>query len=82
MPSSLKIGIGDVCMLENQLKQIRMQEYMMNRREFCTLLGINESQYSRYESGNAQPSLEVAIKVALALKKQVTDIWCINNDSV
>ena len=64
-------------MLNNNLKQIRMKEFMMNKKEFSTYLNVNESQYSRYELNNAQPSLEVAIKVSNKLTRQVTDIWYI-----
>jgi len=67
--------------LSNNLKKIRMQEFMLNKKEFSALLTINESQYSRYESGQSQPTLEIAIKVATTLKRQITDIWNVNDVS-
>lgn len=62
-------------MIKNNLKEIRMREYMMSKREFSKLLGIVEQQYLRYENGLANPSLEIALKIAKILNKNVNDIW-------
>ena len=62
-------------MLNNNLKKIRMTEYMLNKREFSKKLDISEQQYFRYENGQANPSLEIAIKISVCLNKNVNDIW-------
>lgn len=62
-------------MIENDLKKIRMQQYMMNKKEFASFLGVAEQQYCRYENKTSQPSLEVALRISLALGKSVNDIW-------
>jgi len=67
---------GDT-MLKNCLKEIRMQEYMLNRREFAQLISISERQYCRYERMEAQPSLEMAFQIAKILNRNVHDIWSI-----
>jgi len=69
-------------MLTNCLKKIRMQQFMMTKKEFAQFIGgVGESQYCRYEKSAAQPSLEVAIKISNALKKTVNEIWQIENSS-
>ena len=62
-------------MLTNILKELRMRRYMLNQKEFSRILGVSEAQYSRYESKTAQPSLEIAIKISIALNMTVNDIW-------
>lgn len=69
--------IGDRIMLNNNLKIIRMREYLMNKREFSKMLDIAEQQYSRYENGQSIPSLEIAIKISNSLQKNINDIWFI-----
>lgn len=61
-------------MVQNRLKEIRMREYMMNQIEFATFLKIDFRQYNRYEH-SIQPSLEVALKIAAKLSKDVKDIF-------
>ena len=62
-------------MVTNKLKEIRMQQYMMNKKQFCELIGVVEQQYGRYEKSSYQPSLEVALKISKALNMTVNDIW-------
>lgn len=62
-------------MLKNDLKKIRMKEYLMNIKEFSNFLEIDEKQYGRYERSLSSPSLEVAIKISQKLKKTVNEIW-------
>lgn len=62
-------------MVTNILKEIRMQQYMMNKRKFCELIGVSEQQYARYENSIYQPSLEVVLRISKALEKNVNDIW-------
>ena len=62
-------------MVNNKLKKIRMQKYMMNKKQFCKLIGVVEQQYGRYENSSYQPSLEVALRISKALEMSVNDIW-------
>ena len=62
-------------MVINDFKKIRMQEYMLNKKEFAGLLQVSEQQYCRYENMTTQPSLEVALKMSNALDKPVNSIW-------
>lgn len=66
-------------MLNNNLKKIRMQEYLMNKREFAKVLDIAEQQYSRYENGQTVPSLEIALKISNSIQKNINDIWFLND---
>ncbi len=65
-------------MIINNLKKIRMQEYMLNKRDFAKKLDIAEQQYSRYENGQTNPSLEIAMKISHILQKKIEEIWIIN----
>ena len=67
--------IGGNIMVVNSLKQIRMQIFMMNRKEFCHFLGIVEQQYGKYEKMKSQPSLEVALRISNVLNMSVNEIW-------
>ena len=62
-------------MITNRLKNIRMQEHMLGKKDFAKMLEIELTQYSRYESGKTLPSLEKAFEIAFKLEKSVTDIW-------
>lgn len=68
-------------MLVNFLKKIRMSEHLMNKKEFATYLDMDDRQYSRYENSTVQPSLEVAIKIAHKLDKNVSEIWQIQRNA-
>lgn len=67
-------------MIKNNLKSIRMQEYMQNKREFAKTIGIAEQQYLRYENALTHPSLEISLKISYKLNKTVNEIWYIEND--
>ena len=69
-------------MIRNNLKSIRMQEFMMNKREFAKTIGVAEQQYLRYENALALPSLEVSLKISHILNKSVNDIWILENDKI
>lgn len=61
--------------VKNRLKEIRMKEYMLNAKEFCTLLNISESTYSKIESNKQQGNIDTILKIAIALNRKVEDIW-------
>lgn len=66
-------------MIKNTLKQFRMKDYLMNKKEFAQYLGISELQYGRYENSTNQPSLEIALIISKRLGKTVNDIWDIED---
>lgn len=67
-------------MLKNNLKAIRMGEFYLSKRDFSKKLDIAEQQYLRYENGQSNPSLEIAIKISIKLHKHVDDIWHIDEN--
>lgn len=64
-------------MIKNNLKEIRMTEYMLNLSEMAVKLGVPISTYSQWEKNNTKPNLELALQVALMLDKKVDEIWFI-----
>lgn len=67
-------------MVKNILKQLRMKEHMLNKKEFAEYLGVPELQYGRYENSYNQPSLEMALKISKKLNKTVNQIWFIEDE--
>lgn len=67
-------------MINNNLKTIRMGEFFLSKRDFSKILDIAEQQYLRYESGQSNPSLEIAIKISIKLNRHVDDIWYIEKN--
>ena len=66
-------------MLKNRLKDIRMKEFLLNRREFARIINVSERQYCRYERMEAHPTLEVAFQIANILERKVDDIWSVES---
>ena len=62
-------------MVKNKLKEIRMREYMMNSSEFCKVIDISISTYSKIESNKQQGNIETIFKISKALNRKVEDIW-------
>lgn len=62
-------------MIKNNLKKIRMAEFMATKREFSNFLQICEQQYLRYENNLANPSLETALEISQKLDRSVNEIW-------
>lgn len=62
-------------MVKNNLKEIRMREYMLNSSEFAKLLGISLSTYSQIESNKKNVSLENALIISEKLNRKIEDIW-------
>lgn len=67
-------------MIANRLKNIRMQEYLLNKKEFANKIAIAEQQYLRYESGAIIPSLEVCFRISKSLERTIEDIWYMAED--
>jgi len=66
-------------MLKSNLKKIRMQEFMMNCKEFAAFLAISESQYHKYEKMIVQPVLETALQISMKLNRSIHEIWYVEN---
>ena len=67
-------------MIKNTLKQIRMKEYLMNKKQFANFVGIAEIPYGRYENEKIIPSLETALLMSEKLNQTVNQIFYIFND--
>lgn len=67
-------------MIKNNLKQIRMQEYMLDRVEFAKMLNIAYSTYVGWELGKSNPTLKQALLIADKLNKPLTDIWYLDKN--
>ena len=61
--------------LKNRLKEIRMKEYMMNAKDFSSMLNVKKSTYSQWENGLNNPTLEKAFEISKMLNKTVIEIW-------
>ena len=48
--------------VRNRLKEIRMREYMINQKQFYTMLGISKSTYSQIENNKQQGNIETILK--------------------
>ena len=57
------------------LRQIRWNKGKMKAKDLAELAGIPPEQISRWERGNAVPTLEMALRLALALGCRVDDIF-------
>ena len=62
-------------MMKNNLKEIRMREYMLGSSEFAKMLGIHRSTYSQWENSTNNPPLYKALEIAKKLNKTVEEIW-------
>jgi len=61
--------------IKNNLKEIRMREYMLNSVEFAKILGLDIKNYSNWENNISRPKLELALEISIKLKRTVNDIW-------
>lgn len=61
--------------LKNNLKEIRMREYMLSSSEMAKLLEVPLTVYSGWETNSSRPKLEKAFEVAKKLNRKVDDIW-------
>lgn len=61
-------------MIKNRLLEIRLNLGYKYAKDFAEHLGINNQQYSRYESNKSQPTLETAYKIAKKLNIRIEDL--------
>ncbi len=64
--------------IKNKLKEIRMKEYTMERKEFADFLKVKQKTYYAWETGDTSPSLLKALEIAKQLNKNVNEIWHID----
>ncbi|EHR9037962.1 helix-turn-helix transcriptional regulator [Clostridium perfringens] len=65
--------------VKNRLREIRMQEFVMDTGEFSRKLGVNLKTYSNWEKNRSKPPLEEALRIAKELDRKVEDIWSLEN---
>ncbi|HIG0358260.1 helix-turn-helix domain-containing protein [Clostridium botulinum] len=61
--------------VRNNLKKIRMQEFMMAPGEFAKFLDIDIKTYSNWERERSKPPLDRALRISEKLKRDVREIW-------
>ena len=64
--------------LKNRLHEIRHDLRIDRQIEMAYMLGLLQQQYNRYERNQVQPTLEMAIRIAHKLNKQVEEIFYID----
>lgn len=64
-------------MVKNNLKEIRMKEYMMNLTQFAEFLEIDIKVLSSWERDKSKPTLERALEISNKLNKTINEIWCL-----
>ncbi|MCS5667223.1 MAG: helix-turn-helix transcriptional regulator, partial [Dehalococcoidia bacterium] len=60
--------------LQNNLKQIR-SKVGLTQGELASRAGISRQAYSTLESGNANPSTEVSLRLAEALNERIESLF-------
>ena len=65
---------------KNRLREIRHEMMIDKQNEMAELLDIAQSQYNRYERHAAQPTLDVALRIAKKLNKKVEDIFFVDEE--
>lgn len=59
----------------NNLRKIRHELEIDTQQEMADFLGLKQQQYSRYENNAVQPSLAVALEIAIKLNRSVESIF-------
>lgn len=65
--------------VRNNLKEIRMKEYMLDQKEFAKLIGISNTTYNNIENNNVQGNIETILKISKFLNKHVEEIWLLDD---
>ena len=61
--------------VKNNLKEIRMREYMMSQRQFADYLSVGITTYCNWEKNLSRPTLEKALEISEKINKNIKDIW-------
>lgn len=62
-------------MVKNRLLDIRLEMRYKRQKDFAEFLGIEQSQYSKYENNRSQPELEVTLRICLKLNRDIREIF-------
>ncbi len=57
------------------LKRYRMAAGYYKQNEFCKMIGISQSTYSRWETGSSYPTLDVLYQFAAMFKCKIKDLY-------
>jgi putative transcriptional regulator len=66
--------------VQNCLKEIR-EQYQINQEALAKATGASRESISRYERGEQNPSLEMALRLAAYLGRTVEELFCLDENS-
>jgi len=66
--------------LKNRLLEIRLKMGFKKAEDFAKYIKTGQSQYSRYENQEVQPSLKKAIEISKILKMKVEEIFYLDSE--
>lgn len=66
--------------VKNKFLEIRLQKGYKFQKDFADYLGINRSQYNKYEKNKEQPSLEVLYALAKKLNCHMEELIYMEED--
>lgn len=61
-------------MVRNKLLDIRLEKKIKFQKDFAEYLGIDQSQYNKYENNAKQPDIEILLKISKKLNIHIEDI--------
>lgn len=61
--------------LSNKIRTLRFLAGEMTQKELADLVGVTRQTVNAIESNKYSPSLEVAFKISLVFKVQITDVF-------
>lgn len=67
-------------MVKNRLRDIRHELKIDKQIDMARLLGLRQEQYNIYELQRAQPSLEIALRIAKKLNRPVEEIFWLEDE--
>ncbi|WP_055070686.1 helix-turn-helix domain-containing protein [Clostridium massiliamazoniense] len=60
--------------IKNKLLQVRLQLGYRKQIEFAEFLGLNKTQYNKYENNMQQPSIEIFYKISKKLGISIDEL--------
>ncbi len=63
----------------NQIRRLRFDAEEMTQSQLADLVGVTRQTIASIEKGKYNPSLEVAIRIALAFKVKLDDVFSYQN---
>ncbi len=64
-----RAGAVDLVAMGRRIRELRGFE--TQQAEFARMLGVSQSQYSKYERGESEPSLEILVKLGQRFGKSL-----------